>query len=487
MLTNTIAVDQEPPGLPGFVGRTRELAALGAVLDDVRTSGAGRMVMIRGRRRVGKSWLVEEFLLRQRLGNVFFTASRNPIDADLGRFAETLAESSLPDEARTSGVTFANWEAALVAASNGATPEHPSVIIIDEFPYVGGETDAGSLAIESLLSAAWERRLSRQPVLLVLVGSDLAMMERLTAYGRPLYDRATRILVVDPLTPADIAQIAHLAPAEAFDAYCVIGGLPAFAVAWQRAGSLEAFLTHALASADTQFVNGAQRILEAEFPAQLNARAILSAIGHGERTMKAISDATGTAGSNLAKPISALIEAKRVVRVEEPLSETPLRAPRYAIADPYLRFWLRFVERELPAIERLRTEEVVHRILAQWPDVRGALVEPILRDALERLLPDDRLPGAAYVGSYWTRTNDPQIDLIGADKRTAPARVAFAGSIKWRERALFDSSDLEQLIAKSALVPGVTAGTPLIAISRTGIDRSARKLTVAITPDGLTR
>ena len=126
-------------------------------------------------------------------------------------------------------------------------------------------------------------------------------------------------------------------------------------------------------------------------------------------------------------------------------STSPNIAPRYSITDPYLRFWLRFIERELPAIERLHTEEVVRRIMARWPDVRGTFVEPILRDALERRLPDERLPGATYVGSYWTRKNAPQIDLVGADARTSPASVAFVGSIKWRARAPFDGADISQL------------------------------------------
>lgn len=473
------------PMLSGFVGRQRELAVLAEQLEDVRESGTGRFVQIRGRRRVGKSWLVEEFVLRHAAPHVFFTATRNPVDGDLARFADDLAQSSLPDEVRSVGVTFANWEAALATAAIGATREHPSVIIIDEFPYLGGESDERARAIESLVSVAWERRLSRLPVLLILVGSDLAMMERLTEYGRPLYDRVTRALVVDPLSPADIAAIAKLPPEDTIDAYAVIGGLPAFAAAWKRAGGLREFLLSALSGPDTPFVNSALRILEAEFPAQLQARTILSAIGHGERTMKAISNATAIQVSNLAKPVSQLTDAKRVIRVEEPLSAQPLRAPRYAVADPYLRFWLRFVERELPAIERLRTDEVVNRILAHWPDVRGRFVEPIIRAALERLLPDGRLPGASYVGSYWTRTNDPEIDLIGADKRTSPATVAFAGSIKWRDTGPFDSADLEQLLEKSALVPGVDPSTPMVAVSRSGVDRSARKLHLVIAPEEL--
>ena len=478
---------QSNNGLPGFVGRQRELAALGEQIDAIRETGTGRFIQIRGRRRVGKSWLAEELVLRRDLPHVFFTATRNAVDGDLARFAEILAQSSLPDEAKGAGVTFTNWEAALVTAANGADRTRPSVIVIDEFPYLGEASEAEARAIESMFSAAWERRLSRLPVLLILIGSDLAMMERLTDYGRPLYDRATRALIVDPLTPGEIATIAGLAPEDTFDAYAVIGGLPAFALAWRQAGNLRAFLLSALSHPDTPFVNSALRILDAEFPVQLQPRVILSAIGYGERTMKAISQATSVPTSNLAKPVTILTDAKRIVRGEGPLSAQPLRAPRYSVADPYLRFWLRFIEREMPGIERLRTEQVVDRIIAQWPDVRGRLVEPILRDALEQLLPDTRVPGASYVGAYWTRTNDPEIDLIGADRRSAPANVAFAGSIKWRETAPFDSGDLEQLIRKSALVPGVGSATPLIAISRRGVDRSARKLTVAFTPADLLR
>jgi hypothetical protein len=155
------------------------------------------------------------------------------------------------------------------------------------------------------------------------------------------------------------------------------------------------------------------------------------------------------------------------------------------VADPYLRFWLRFVQPALPEIERLRTEQVVDRIVASWPDFRGRAIEPIMRSAVERLLPDPRLPGGDYVGSYWTRTNDPEVDLIGADRPEAPARVAFAGSIKWRERGAFDSSDLERLMATSSRVPGVAPETPLVAVSRAGIERSARKLTVGFSPADL--
>ena len=189
--------------------------------------------------------------------------------------------------------------------------------------------------------------------------------------------------------------------------------------------------------------------------------------------------------SNLDRSLKLLVTAKRIVRVDHPLSGQALRAPRYSIADPYLRFWLRFVEPALGEIERRRGPVVVDRILRDWPTYRGRAVEPILRDLLERWLPDERLPDAAFVGGFWTRRNDPEVDVIGADRPSAPARVAFAGSIKWRERAPFDGSDVGNLAAKATLVPGVTVATPLVAISRSGIDPSARGLAAGFGPDDL--
>lgn len=259
----------------------------------------------------------------------------------------------------------------------------------------------------------------------------------------------------------------------------------AFAVARHRSDDLKTFLESALASADTPFVGTASRVLDAEFPPKLEARRVLSAIGYGERARKRISDAVGVEPGNLSASLDLLIDEKRVVRVSYPYATRSLNAPSYSIADPYLRFWLRFVERELPAIERQRVDEVVARILDQWSAVRGKMVEPIIRDALERLLPDDRLPGASHIGSYWNRKGDLEVDLVGGDHERKPQEVVFVGSIKWRERVPFGSGDTKELIEHAERVPGVGPSTLLVAVSRSGIDRSARKIDLSFSPRDL--
>ena len=91
-----------------------------------------------------------------------------------------------------------------------------------------------------------------------------------------------------------------------------------------------------------------------------------------------------------------------------------------------------------------------------------------MREAVERLLPDARFGDARYVGGYWTRTNDVEVDLVGARERATPKRLAFIGSIKWRERAPFDRQDLAALVDRRSKVPGADERTLLLAVSRSG-------------------
>ncbi|MHB1536625.1 MAG: DUF234 domain-containing protein, partial [Acidimicrobiales bacterium] len=121
----------------------------------------------------------------------------------------------------------------------------------------------------------------------------------------------------------------------------------------------------------------------------------------------------------------------------------------------------------LPEIERGRSDRVIARLQAGWPSWRGRAIEPVIREALNRLLPFDGMDGAA-VGGYWTRTNLPEVDLIGADRAPVANSVTFSGSIKWLENKPFDSADLAALAAATSHVPGADERTPLLAVSRSG-------------------
>ncbi len=128
-----------------------------------------------------------------------------------------------------------------------------------------------------------------------------------------------------------------------------------------------------------------------------------------------------------------LLTTRRMVAADLPLSTRPSREIRYRIDDPYLRFWLSFIGPGIPAVERGRGDRVLDSIRASWTSWRGRAIEPVIREALWRLA-DDRLPEDTHVvGGHWTRTNDPEIDLVGVDCSPIAKKITFAGSIKWLE------------------------------------------------------
>ena len=169
----------------------------------MRQTGAAHFVWLRGRRRVGKSRLVQELCDSSGLPYCFYQAIQRPRDEALAEFGEAVAESGLHAAATFADATFTTWPAALRAACAGATQDRPVVLVIDELPYLT-EHDPG---FASDLQKAWDRSLERMPVLLICIGSDVRMMEELVKKRSPLHGRPTLELPLRPLSISAVAQI----------------------------------------------------------------------------------------------------------------------------------------------------------------------------------------------------------------------------------------------------------------------------------------
>lgn len=240
-----------------FAGRDAELARLDSVLDQVRETGRGALLSIRGRRRVGKSRLVEEFIRRARCPSVTYTAIQGPSEQELSRFLDTVARSDTPAGRQIrEGATARSWEGALALAAHGAARETPVVLVIDELPYLVAKEPT----IEAVLQLLWDRTFQRQPVVVIVVGSDRATMEALSQEGRPLYDRV-RELVVKPLDPATTGELLAVPAADALDAYAVIGGFPVLALEWGGRRTLAEYLADSLTDPSSFLVISAERAL----------------------------------------------------------------------------------------------------------------------------------------------------------------------------------------------------------------------------------
>ena len=463
-----------------FAGRQVEMNLLGLDASMLATRGA-QFVMVRGRRQVGKSRLVEEFVRRAGNASIFFTATkgRQP-HVEIAEFVELAQQSGIDGDGTLDGVSFATWDAALAAVARLVT--QPTVVVVDEFPYlVEGAPD-----VEGSFQKAWDRHLRKAPVMLILIGSDLAMMAALTQYGRPLFGRPTRELHLGPLNPAETAELIGLPPRDAFDAFLVTGGFPNLVNQWARNGSMKAYLKSQLASSSSVLVVTGERMLAAEFSPDSPSRQVLSSVGMGSVTFAALGNQTGIGASTLDRTLKQL-KIKGVVVVDAPVCAGPSHETRYRIADVHLRFWLRFIERSIPQLERARGADVVETIMSHWSDYRRRAIEPVVVEAVGRLAADGQALNAdvqalnaEMVGAYWTRSGSTEVDLVGVVGPAKRPRVSFVGSIKWRDRRAFDGADAANLAAHMTRVPGVDAQTKMVAVSSSGF--SVRDVPVCLGP-----
>jgi AAA+ ATPase superfamily predicted ATPase len=461
-----------------FVGRIQELHLLRRELKRIKPaeSRPGRCLLLQGRRRIGKSALVEKFIDDSGLPSMFFTAARLDANVELERLTDAIAESSLPHRSVFAETAPSAWHGALRLLADTVPDDKPSVLVLDEVPYLMDKVDG----FEGSLQAAWDRYLSRKPVLLLLIGSDLSMMETLNAYDRPFHQRGTE-MVLGPLNPAELSTMLGLAPAEAFDAALVTGGLPLIAAEWAHGAPMWDFLAEALANPTSALLVSAERTIAAEFPAEARADSVIEAVAGGERTFSNIARAAGNiAHPTLNRALNVLV-AKGIVTSALPLSTRPSRERRYWVTDPYLRFWLRFLKPAMPEIERLRGDLTLANVRRGWSSWRGRAVEPLIRAALARLLPDSQLPAARAIGGYWTRGNDVGIDIVGGDREPIAKELLFIGSIKWLDNAAFDDHDFAALRRHGDHL--TSKRLPLVAASRAGI--SAAGVDAEYGPDDL--
>lgn len=450
--------------MDGFIGRDRELATLGRYFARAGSGDRpGRAILMRGRRRVGKSRLAEEFIRRAGVPSFFFTAAHEPLNDQLERFVADAATSSLPGASLFERTDPSSWNNVLQALAHAVPQDSPSIVVLDEIPFMIAQDPH----LEGRLQHLFDREFSRRPMLLILIGSDLSVMEAINQYDRPFYMRASE-MVVHPLSPADVQAKVGLPPAEAIDAHIVTGGFPMILDEWPSGASLREFLNGALIDPTSALIVSGERVMAAEFPPEAQSRTLLKAIGAGHRTFSTVLRASGGIPTTSMRRALQILADKRMINTDAPLSTRPSKERRYHVTDSYLRFWLSFLDHGIAEIERGRADLVMRRMERSWTAWRGAAVEPLIRESLRRLdgLPDE----TGAIGSYWTRTNDPEIDIVGADREPIAKRITLLGSVKWLEKRPFDRHDLSELIVHRSRMPGADVSTPLYVVSRSGCE-----------------
>ena len=457
-----------------FVGRRAELSLLAKRVDHVTRTGRGLAVAVRGRRQVGKSRLVQEVCTRSGLPYLFFTAVKGAsVTESTGQFLAALAESDLPaDRALLPAAPPAGGWGEMLRTLAGALPDRPCIVVLDELPWLA-EQDA---TFDGQLQVAWDRLLSQRPVLLLLLGSDLHMMQRLTAYDRPFYGRADN-LVLGPLNLAETADVAALSGSDAIDAHLITGGLPGTLLRWPAGISADDHLRAEVADPASPLFTGPEQSLASEFPNPDVARRVFEAVGGDARTFTNIAGTAGGRGGpvssgTLSPLLRQLTNDKQALAVDEPLSTRADKPALYRVADSNLRLYLAILRDVHNLAQRGRPDAGYAVFQNRWASWRGRGVEPLIRASLEQAALTGALPWreTQVVGGWWNRQFNPEVDLVGADRGPVASRIDFCGSLKWLG-SRFDRHDLHELVEGARQVPGFDpASTGLLVVTRSGAD-----------------
>lgn len=447
------------------------------MLDDllrlVAESGYGRLVAVRGRRQVGKSRLAEHFAAHSGVPyGVVAGLKGTPVDIQMRRAVQTLRSSAnpLPGIDAVTAATPNDWQD-LLSRLRLVVQDTPTILVFDEFPWAW----ESSTWLDGLLQSLWDGDFSRHPVLVLLIGSDEAMMDRLFEHDRPLFGRLDEQLVVRPFNPAETALAlgGDIAARDVFDAQLVTGGFPELIAHARRFRSATTMVENSLSRPHTLLADIAQLNLAGELSDSAGARLVLNAIGADEVGAVNFSAIAATLGGGKAaetavtRAMKVLVDVKQILAVDFPGGRLDSRLKRYRIADPYLRFWFRFVEPQLRNIEIGRPDLAVEAFRRSWPTWRGRAIEPIVREAVLRLAPSlaGPLAGIESVNAWWERTGTHEFDLIGAGHDGLPLA---AGSVKWRENQPFNDRDLAKLAAARSVIPHAERAS-LLAVSPHGV------------------
>jgi AAA+ ATPase superfamily predicted ATPase len=347
--------------------------------------------------------------------------------------------------------------------------DSPAILVIDEFPWAVQANNG----LDGLLQSLWDSELSRQPVLLILIGSDEAMMDRLFAHDRPLFGRIDDQMVVSPFNPAEtgIALGGARGPMDIFDAQLVTGGFPELVAHARRFGEIAALIEDAVSRPHTLLADVAQINLAGELAESTSARLVLEAVGADEVGVVNFSGIAAMLGGGKTVETAVsratdLLAAKGILAIDTPAGQRGGRLKRYRIADPYLRFWFRFIEPQLRNVEVGRPDLAVSAFRRSWTAWRGRAIEPIVREAVLRLAPrlDAPLSAIESVSPWWDRTGAHEWDIVGSQLDRLPVVV---GSIKWRDRKQFDAQDFATLAAARSVIPHAESAQ-LLAVSAHG-------------------
>jgi len=421
-----------------FVDRRRELGWL----EERWRSGRAELLLVYGRRRVGKTRLVWEWMKGRRV--FYFVAEEVPEQRLLEKLSRELAEFA--GDELLGERPFTSWRQVFLYLARLAENERVG-FVIDEFQYAA----ASSPGLLSTLQAVWDTRLSGTRAFILLMGSLVSFSEGVLSQRSPLYGRLTGVMRLQPLGPLEArCFVPGWAPGDALRLYGVFGGVPGYLAEVDPGEGLWENVERLLLRPNARFLDEARYLLREELREVTRYYAVLEAIAGGATGYGEIASRSGVPGESLSKYLRVLEEMGLVERVAPAIGRG--RA-RYRVADRFLEFWFRYIPRHRSAIELGFSRRVVEAVRRDfeasvaprvWEEALAAMAAAMARSGELEIVP-------TRMGPWWHR--GMEIDLVVVDETVEPPRLLVAEA-KWSELTAKEARrELDRLRAKAQHLP----------------------------------
>ena len=407
-----------------FLGREKEILVL-----EKEYARDGGFVVIYGRRRIGKTTLIKQFIKSKNA--FYFLATKEVESQSMKRFAGVIARTT--GNSVLQKAAFSDWLDLFQAVAD-YKPNEKKVLVIDEFPYLVKVNDS----FPSILQNAWDEILKDSNVMLILCGSLISMMKKhALSYESPLYGRRTAQMRIAPLPFTTVYENQKLSFEEAAEQYSITGGVPKYMEFFSDGQPLYEQIKENVLSKNGFLYEEPNFLLTDEVQVLTNYFSIIKVIADGNHKLGTIAGILGLETSALTpylKTLSELGFIEKQVPVTEKNAEKT-RKGLFFISDNFLRFWFRYVYPYKGELELDNTQISLDELDKDFKEKFVAFAyEDICKEIFARLCSDKAIDFTpSKIGSYWLndKSGNTQIDVMAVD--TVNKRL-FAGECKYHNQ-----------------------------------------------------
>ena len=423
-----------------FIGRKAELD----FLNKHHATEGGQLIVLYGRRRVGKTETLLEFCKGKE--HIYFASSEQSDEMQLKAFSQAILQKGHPASRYIQ--SFSNWSEAFSSLQDLPWAGR-KLLIIDEFPYMV----KCNPTIPSLLQNLWDAKLRHQNLTIILCGSYISFMENeILDRDKPLYGRTTAILKMLPLTFYEAVQFfPNYSEEDKIKAYAVLGGIPHYLKQFDSQLTLEENITQQILTRGSILYSEVEFLLHHELRETSNYNTIIQSIAQGNSHMNELHDNTRIEKTKLSSYLNNLMDLGIVWR--EMSNDAPVRNPAkghrglYRLSDPFFRFWFRYVFPYLSELEAGDAEAICSYVVR--PDLDNFTFRPftaVCHQYLRELNHQGKLPfHFTKIGRWWNKKD--KLSVMATD---ALQKHILAGECWFNDNVITLN---DALAVKTAAVP----------------------------------